>query len=305
MQSLLSTLFSALKFENLYLNHIFKNPKIQTKMKKILFVCLLMVFSISLVFAQNAPNKTDANGKKQGLWEEKTPAGTSKGTFTDDMKDGCWTSYAADGKLLHIDNYNKGKREGIAVEIDARGYLVSETYYINDMIEGTAKKFFYGTNPASLIDYVHGKINGKKKTYYENSAGKLMEESEYKDDIKNGPSNFYLISGEPVAEYNYVNNMLQGIQKTYYAGKKIMTEQEFTDNLENGFFKEYYETGKLKSEGFYIKGQLNGGWKDYDEEGKVKLQGTYVKGVKEGKWLEFDATGKVIKTTTFTKGVAK
>ena len=274
-------------------------------MKKILFICLLMVSSASFVFAQTALNKTDVNGKKQGLWEEKTPAGISKGIFLNDLKDGCWSSYAADGKLLRIDNFNKGLRDGIAVEIDQRGYLVSETYFVNDLIEGTAKKFFYGTNPASQIDYIQGKINGKKKIYYENTAGKLMEESEYKDDIKNGHSNFYFISGDPIAEYNYVNNMLQGVQKSYYPGKKIMSEQEFTDNLENGFYKEYYENGKIKSEGSYAKGQLIGIWKDYDDEGRVKLQGNYAKGEKEGKWQEFDASGKVIKTSIYSKGLVK
>ena len=166
-------------------------------MKKILLACILVIISVTFVLAQTAANQTDASGKKQGLWEEKTPAGTSKGTFTDSLKDGCWTFYSADGKLLRIENFNKGMREGIAVEIDQRGYLVSEMYYANDLIEGTAKRFFYGTNPASVIDYVHGKMNGKKKLYYENSAGKLMEESEYKDDIKNGPSNFYTINGDP------------------------------------------------------------------------------------------------------------
>jgi antitoxin component YwqK of YwqJK toxin-antitoxin module len=274
-------------------------------MKKILFVCLLMAISIQFVPAQTAANKTDANGRKQGLWEEKTPAGISKGTFLNDQKDGCWTSYSADGKLLRIENFNKGRRDGISVEIDPRGYLVGETYYVNDLIEGTAKRFFYGTNPASQIDYVHGKINGKKKIYYENSAGKLMEESEYKEDIKNGKSNFYLISGDPIAEYNYVNNMLQGVQKSYYPGKKLMSEQEFVDNLENGFTKEYYENGKLKSEGIYVKGQLNGVWKDYDEDGHLKMQGNYLKGEKEGKWQEFDASGKIIKTTSYVKGQAK
>ena len=274
-------------------------------MKKILYVFLLMVFSISFVFAQSAANKTDTEGKKQGLWEEKTPAGTSKGTFINDQKDGCWTSYAADGKLLRIENFNKGQHEGIAIEIDPRGYLLSETYYVNNLIEGTAKRFFYGTNPASQIDYVHGKITGKKKIYYENSAGKIMEESEYKDDIKNGPSNFYTMKGDPIAEYTYVNNMLQGVQRSYYPEKKIMSEQNFVDNLENGTYKEYYENGKLKSEGSYVKGQLNGVWKDYDEEGRLKLQGNYVKGEKDGKWLECDASGKVIKTTSYTKGQAK
>jgi len=274
-------------------------------MKKLLFVFVLIVFSGSFAYAQPAANKTDANGKKQGLWEEKTPAGVSKGSFVNDQKDGCWTLYSTDGKLLRIDHFNKGQREGIAVEIDQRGYLVAETFYVNNLIEGTARRFFYGTNPASTIDYVHGKINGKKKTYYENSAGKLMEESEYKDDIKNGPSNFYTINGDPVAEYMYVNNMLQGVQKTYYPGKKLMSEQEFVNNLENGFSKEYYENGKVKSEGIYVKGVLNGTWKDYDEEGRLKMQGSYVNGEKEGKWLEFDATGKVVKTTNYAKGQVK
>lgn len=274
-------------------------------MKKILLICLLMVASYSLVLAQIADNKTDANGLKQGLWEEKTAAGTSKGTFVNDQKDGCWTSYAGDGKLIRIENFSKGIRDGISVDIDQRGYLVSETYYVNNLIEGTAKKFFYGTNPASLIDYVHGKINGKKKIYYENSAGKLMEESEYKDDIKNGPSKFYTISGDPIAEYNYVNNMIQGTVKSYYPGKKLMSEQEFSDNLENGFYKEYYDNGKLKSEGVYVKGVLNGVWKDYNEDGLLIVEGTYLNGEKEGKWVEFDPAGKVVKTTKYVKGQVK
>jgi len=274
-------------------------------MKKILFACLLMVLSISFVAAQTAANQTDAKGKKQGLWEEKTPAGTMKGSYADDQKDGCWTTYANDGKLIRIEHFNKGIREGIAVDIDQRGYLVSESYYENNLLEGTAKKFFYGTNPASLIDYTHGKINGKKKLYYENSAGKLMEESEYKNDIKDGASNFYTISGDPIAEYIYQNNMMQGVQKSYYPGKKIMSEQEFKDNVENGFYKEYYENGKLKSEGNYTKGVLNGLWKDYNEDGTLKLQGNYINGEKEGKWQEFDATGKVVKTTNYVKGQVK
>jgi antitoxin component YwqK of YwqJK toxin-antitoxin module len=264
-----------------------------------------MVLSISLAVAQSAANKTDAQGKKQGFWEEKTTSGTSKGTYNDDQKDGCWTSYAGDGKLIRIENFKKGIRDGITIEIDQRGYLVSESYYVDNLLEGTAKKFFYGTNPASLIDYVHGKINGKKKVYYENSAGKLMEESEYKDDVKDGKSNFFTMNGDPIAEYIYVNNMLQGVQKSYYPGKKLMSEQEFKDNVENGLYKEYYENGKIKSEGNYVNGVINGTWKDYNEEGLLKFQGNYVNGEKDGKWQEFDPSGKVIKTTNYVKGQIK
>jgi antitoxin component YwqK of YwqJK toxin-antitoxin module len=274
-------------------------------MKQLLIALLLVAFLLPGVMAQKAANQTDANGKKQGFWEETKTTGVSKGTYVNDQKDGCWTSYTNDGKLIRIENFQLGKRDGISVEIDTRGYLAGETYYVNNLVEGTAKKYFYGTNPASIIEYVHGKINGKKKIYYENSAGKIMEESEYKDDVKNGPSNYYTITGDPIAEYIYVNNKLQGVQKSYYPGKKIMSEQEFVDNLENGFSKEYYENGKLKLEGIYVKGVLNGVWKEYDAEGRLVLQGTYLNGEKEGKWLEFDAAGKVKKTTTYVKGQAK
>ncbi len=274
-------------------------------MKKILLTFLLMAFAISFTFAQTADNKTDAKGLKQGYWEEKSPAGTSKGAYLNDQKDGCWTSYAHDNKLIRIEHFNKGLRDGIAVDIDQRGYLVSEYYYVNNLLEGTAKRFFYGTNPASLIDYVHGKMNGKKKIYYENSAGKIQEESDYKDDVKDGQSNYFSINGDPVAEYIYVNNMLQGVQKTYYPGKKIMSEQEFVDNLEHGFTKEYYENGKLKSEGTFVKGALNGLWKEYDEEGHLKVEGNYVNGQMDGKWNEYDAGGKVVKTTRYTNGQIK
>lgn len=274
-------------------------------MKKFLFISMMMVFFSSISFAQTVVNKTDANGKKQGSWEEKTPAGISRGAYLNDLKEGCWTTHSADGKLLKIDHFNKGKRDGIAVEIDQRGYLAGEAYYSNDLIEGTAKRFYYGTQPASLIDYIHGKINGKKKIYYENSVGKLQEDSEYKDDMKNGVSSYFTINGDPVAEYQYVNNMLQGVQRTYYPGKKIMSEQEFRDNLENGFSKEYFENGKVKSEGIYIKGVLNGIWKEYNEEGSLVIQGNYVNGLKEGKWQELDGSGKVIKTTNYVKGLVK
>jgi antitoxin component YwqK of YwqJK toxin-antitoxin module len=264
-----------------------------------------MVFSISSVLAQTPANLTDSQGKKQGVWEEKTAAGILSGTYTDDQKDGCWTSYAGDGKLIRIEHFSKGLRDGIAVDIDQRGYLVSESYFVNNLLEGTAKRFYYGTNPASLIDYVHGKINGKKKVYYENSAGKIQEESDYKDDVKQGPSKYYTIKGDLIAEYNYVDGLLQGVQKSYYAGNVVSGEQEFKDNVENGITKEYYENGKVKSEGVYVNSVISGAWKDYTEEGVLKFQGNFVNGEKDGKWQELDANGKVLKTLVYIKGQLK
>lgn len=274
-------------------------------MKKLVLLCILAMVSVAFLKAQTPINITDANGKKQGFWEEKSPSGVSKGEYVNNQKNGCWTSYALDGKLIRIENFKNAIRDGIAVDIDQRGYLVSEMYYVDNQLEGTAKKFFYGTNPASTIDYTKGKINGMKRIYYENSAGKLMEESVYKDDMKNGLSKFFTINGDPIAEYNYVDNKLQGNQKTFYPGKKLMSEQEFKDNIEHGINKEYYENGKLKSEGYYVNGVLSGLWIEYDENGIKTHEGSFVNGEKEGKWLSFDLQGNVTKVEKYSKGVVK
>jgi len=275
-------------------------------MKKILLTTVIVLIACIFAAAQDVTtNKTDSKGHKQGVWEEKTATSTTKGLYQDDKKEGTWITYGSTGFLNRIDEYVKGLHEGISVEIDQRGYLVSEFYYKNDLLEGTEKKYFYGSNPASTIDYKQGKLNGKRRLYYENSAGKLSEESEFKDDIKNGPSNFFTISGDPVAEYNYVNGMLEGIQKTYYPGKKIMSEENYVNNVESGSYKEYYDTGKVKLEGSYRNGKMDGKWTEYDADGKVKTEGSYVNGDKEGKWTEYDAAGKPLKVTKYIKGVEK
>jgi uncharacterized protein len=275
-------------------------------MKKALIGSLLIMFSCFYVLAQESTlNQTDSKGLKQGRWEEKTASGISKGKYNSDQKEGTWVTYGSNGTLTRVEEFSNGIRDGIFVEIDQRGYLVSDMFYQNNLLEGTAKKYYYGTNPASIIDYRHGKINGKKKIYYENAASKLTEESEYKDDVKDGYSNFFATNGDPIAEYIYKNGLLEGIQKTYYTGKKLMSEQMYVNNIESGFYKEYFESTKPKIEGNFKEGKMTGKWVEYFESGTVKSEGTYLDGVKEGKWLEYDEAGKVVKTSKFVKGVEK
>ena len=269
-----------------------------------LFLIVLFLTS-STIFAQVAKdsiNQVDSKGLKQGKWEEKSSTGTSKGLFVNDLKDGLWVSYGTNGNLTKIENFSKGRHEGIVVEIDQRGYLLSETYYENDLPEGIAKRYFYGSNPASVISYHQGKKNGPYKVYYENSAGKLMEESNYVNDIKDGLSKWFTIKGDLVAEYNYKMNSLEGVQKSYAEGNKLLSEQNYKNNVENGFYKEYFAGGKLKIEGQYTDGKKTGVWKEFTEEGSLFSEGSYVNDLKEGKWIEYDAAGKPTKVTKYLKG---
>ena len=267
-------------------------------MKKIITIFFVMLFPLATLLAQTSKteispisftsiaepdtiNKTDSKGLKYGYWEEKTDLSTSKGWYKNNLKEGQWLTYGKEGIIAKVENYRKGMKNGAVIEIDPRGYLSGEAYFINDIPEGTAKRYFYGTNLASVIPYLHGKVNGKKIIYYENSAGKMLEESTFKNDVKDGPSNWYTITGDKVAEYNYVNGNLEGIQRQYYPKSVLMSEQNYIKNIPQGEYKEYFESGKLRYQGMYANGE------------------------KDGKWIEMDENGAILKTSKFLKGVEK
>jgi antitoxin component YwqK of YwqJK toxin-antitoxin module len=284
-------------------------------MRKFVVFCFVMFLPFVAIVAQTVAtavaipdsiNKIDAKGKKQGYWEEKLAnASTTKGWYINDLQNGQWLTYGQNGIITKVENYKKGKKDGAVIEIDTRGYLAAELYFVNDIPEGTAKRYFYGTNLASVIPYKHGKIDGKKIIYYENSAGKPQEESNFKNDIKDGISKWYTITGDVVAEYNYVNGNLDGIQKEYYAKGALKSEQIYVKNMPEGEYKEYFDV--VKPEVPADNGTHPNLTKPAETPviGKLKIQGMYVKGEKDGKWTEFDENGAVVKVSKFVNGVEK
>ncbi|MEI6749456.1 MAG: toxin-antitoxin system YwqK family antitoxin [Bacteroidales bacterium] len=285
-------------------------------MKKIIVFCFVMCFPFAAILAQttvaqlavpDSINKMDAKGKRIGYWEEKLEnSATTKGIYVNGLQNGQWLTYGQNGIIAKVENYVKGKKNGAVIEIDSRGYLSAELYFTNDIPEGTAKRYFYGTNLASVIPYKHGKVDGKKIIYYENSAGKPMEESNFKNDVKDGISKWYTIAGDVVAEYNYTNGNLEGIQKEFYPKAVLKSEQNYVKNLPEGEYKEYFDIAKPEAPAGDVKATKE--VKPAEVQviiGKLKILGNYVKGEKDGKWTEFDETGAVVKVSKFVNGIEK
>ena len=233
------------------------------------------------VSAADTLNKTDARGLKQGFWEEKSTNSAAKGWYKNGLKEGQWLTYGQNGILTRVENYHSGLKNGAVIDIDPRGYLSGDVSYVNDVLEGTAKQYYYGTNPASVIPYKHGKVNGRKIIYYENTAGKIQEEASFKDGIKDGPSIWYTITGDKVAEYNYADGNLEGIQRQYYPKSVLMSEQNYEKNIPKGEYKEYFESGKLRNQGIYVSGEKEGNWNEFDENGSIRKTTRFVKGVEK------------------------
>ena len=223
-------------------------------------------------------NRVDVSGLKQGRW---IVAGQfeARGNYNNGNKEGQWLTYFAGNYLRIVENYEKDKLSGAVLELDRWGRLISERYFTKGILNGLSKTFTSDGFFTSYAEYRDGKLNGVKKTYYENTPDKVMEEAFYKDDQKNGLSKWLTQEGRIVAEYIYVNGLLEGELKTYYPSGKPMLLEHYIKNIRQGESLEYFESGKIQARGLYKDDLKEGEWLGYDENQAIVLREKYKAGV--------------------------
>jgi len=252
------------------------------KMKKITCFVLFAALFCFGALAQSADtekNLTDQNGLKQGFWEEEIGRSKITGTYVDDLRHGNWVYYHPNGIVQTLQYYNMGKKEGIFIEIDNKGYFVSEKNYKNDQLHGATKVFERGSRLILEENYKEGKLHGQKKAFYSN--GRPQEESMYVEGLKEGPAKWFGQEGNLIAEYNYKDGMFDGVQKNFDENGNVLSEENYEKNVKSGLFTEYHPNGQ------------------------INIQGTYKDGKKEGVWKSFDEAGKLISETKYKNGAAK
>ncbi len=221
-------------------------------MKNILL--LFVFFSVSyLSFSQEAVNKTDSKGQKQGKWVARYPDGTLKyeGIFDQGKPVGELKRFHENGKVKALMNYRANSERVFASLFDEEGKL-----YAKGIFEGTLRdstwNFFSGELLVQTESYRLGKKEGLATGFDRN--GKVMTEKEWKNDLPDGKSIEYYSTGVKRNEITYV------------AGKK------------NGAALFYDENGVTSMEGSYRDDLSDGIWKVFDKEGKLKYQIKYDKG---------------------------
>ncbi|HZK07772.1 MAG TPA: toxin-antitoxin system YwqK family antitoxin [Bacteroidales bacterium] len=224
-------------------------------------------------------NQTNEQGLKQGYWEEMVGRAKTIGTYVDSQKHGTWIFYHPNDVIQSVQTYNMGKKEGLFVEIDNRGYYVSETYYKDDALHGPIRSFDRGSRLLLEESYLNGLQQGLRKAYY--NTGLVQEESYFDNGLKDGASKWYNQSGKVIAEYNYQKGEFEGVQKTFHDDGALMTEETYSHNLRQGPFREYYQDGALKTEGDYDNNLKHGIWKEYNPDGTIASQAKFRKGVEK------------------------
>ncbi|HET6228346.1 MAG TPA: toxin-antitoxin system YwqK family antitoxin [Bacteroidia bacterium] len=242
-------------------------------MKKSILFFLFLVISIATFASQKAvvgdTNKTDASGKKTGIWKEEENTYTYFGTYKNGRREGVWIGYHPNGLVGTVEEYKDGRKNGVSIGIDMAGFYFKKDYYTNDTLDGPSIVFNHsnGAKVQSEIMYKMGKLSGLKKVYY--PEGTVQEEGYFINNLRNGVSKWYTQNHQLSIEYTYKNGNLDGIQKTYYENGNIASEGIMVNNMEEGEYTEYFQNGKVKLIGKYVHGKKEGAWKEYNEDGKV------------------------------------
>ena len=215
----------------------------------LLALCTLSFFS----FSQEAVNKTDSKGHKQGKWVSKYPGGSLKyeGYFSENKPAGEWKRYHENGKIKALMTYRTNSGRVFTALFNEEGNLYAKGVFESTLRDSTWN-FYSGELLVSVENYHLGKKEGKAIGFDQN--GKKIWERELKNDLPDG---------------NEVQFDPSGIKRKeifYKEGKKSGP----------AFF--YDESGIESMEGSYLDDLSDGVWKVFDKEGKLKYQIIYKMG---------------------------
>ncbi len=231
-------------------------------MKHIPFLIVVGTIISALGLAQEAPNRTDATGKKQGHWI-KYDADHKKiydGNFVDNIPIGKFIYFYDTGIPWSISVFSHNGKQTHSQMFDAGGKLIGEGNYLNEKKDSTWK--FYSAEGNLLSDeiYTNGLKNGSSRVYYANET--ISEEKIWQNGSLNGSVKKYFENGQLKYSGNYINNKLDGNVVFYYPSGKIDAKGLYKNDLKEGSWKYYNEDGTLKRTDIYIDGKMTGTDKD-------------------------------------------
>jgi len=217
----------------------------------LLALCTLPFLSQS----QEAVNKTDSKGQKQGKWVSKYPGGSLKyeGFFYQNKPTGVWKRYHENGKIKALMTYRPNSERVFASLYDEAGKL-----YAKGVFEGTLRdstwSFFSGELLVSVENYHLGKREGQAVGFDQN--GKKIWERELKNDLPDGSEVQYDPSGIKRKEIFYKEGKKSGPAFFYDENGVITMEGSYLDDLSDGTWKFFGQDGKLQYQIKYDKGEV-------------------------------------------------
>ncbi|PTN08513.1 antitoxin component YwqK of YwqJK toxin-antitoxin module [Mangrovibacterium marinum] len=222
-------------------------------MRTMISTGLLFLAMVLPGLAQEAGNRLDENGQKQGYWEKKQPNGKFlyQGYFQDDKPVGEWKRFHTNGVLKARINYAEDSDTAAVTLFDNYGNKLADGFYL-------------------------GREKAGHWVYYDKRQ-KVAEEN-YVDGKKNGTARTYYSSGELFVETNYVDGVEEGVYRAYQKSGTVYFECQMNDGRRDGYCQIFYPNGELETAAFYRAGVREDCWTYYDENGRLQYSLEYENG---------------------------
>ncbi len=212
----------------------------------LLLLCLVSFGAMAQVDTANI-NKSDAQGRKQGVWKKYEKGKlVYEGQFKDNIPYGIFHYYHTNGKLKSTTEFLQGVHRVKTVIYHENGRVASEGVFIDQQKDGTW--IYYSNNGHRITEenYIVGKRTGNWKIF-SSEDGAILEEKSYVDDKLSGQRRTFYTNGEVSLEENYLDGKLNGRTTAYFP-----------------------KTHKISSTGEYRMGFRIGTWDFYDANGKIR-----------------------------------
>ncbi len=181
------------------------------------------------------PNKTDAQGRRQGVWGKKYPNGRYSyvATFKDGRPVGKVKRYYPNGHFSAIITYDANS-DTCRVETfhDKGGKTESKGFYVGQKREGVWNFYMHDGTLLETSIYSKGKLHGQQALYYDD--GKLLSLTTWVDSLREGPYVRYFPSGGKMAEGTYHVDELNGEYKTWGSDGKVVSEGRYESGVKVG-----------------------------------------------------------------------
>jgi len=227
-------------------------------MKIKIILIFASIFFSTIISAQDAFNKTDASGKKQGFWIklDDNKKKIYEGNFVDNIPVGKFIYYYDNGQPWSISIFSQKGKVARSQMFDAGGKLTGEGKYVNEKKDSVWK--FY------------------------NQEGKLLSDEIYVNGIKTGVARVYYPNGQIAEEKNWKNGVLQGVCKKYFESGTLKYLGQYVNGKVEGKVQYFHPSGKVDAEGVYVNDVKNGDWKYYKEDGRLDRIDKYIDGKLQG-----------------------
>lgn len=268
----------------------------------------ILEYDYGVLKKQEEINRTDKQGKKQGVWKDFYETGNVKSetNFLNGEKTGYSKSFSKTGSLANIDKYVGDSLQTEAPELTTKLEVRNEYYedgsikktgtYLYGLEEGTHKEYSPEGKITAAKIYKEGVLTGEGLIdeagnqlgpwieYH--ASGKIKAKGNYENGTKTGEWIFYHVNGKVEQKGKYdKKGRPQGLWLWFYDNEMVLREENYLNGKREGLMTEWNDSGKVITKGEYIEGMKEGKWfyeiQDYREEGAYKND------QKDGEWVSY------------------